>query len=270
MEKFINKVIEGDCLDIMKSFSDASIDMVLSDLPYGTTQNKWDVIIDLDELWKQYKRIVKPTGVIALTAQGRFTGQLIMSNPGLFKYKIVWIKSKATNFLNANKQPLRRHEDICIFYQKQPIYTPQKTAGVPYNRGFRKDNESGNYGKFGTFHIVNKDGLRYPTDILFYEDQLLDWLYCKTAENEGVYHSTQKPVELGRWLIRSFSRPGDVILDNACGSGSFLVSAVAEGRNFIGIEKNESSFHHHGKQVDFIKICERRLAEAWQQVKFDF
>lgn len=269
MKKYLNKVVEGDCLELMKDLPDECIDMVLCDLPYGTTQNKWDTVIDLGELWKNYERIVKPAGVIALTAQGRFTGRLIESNPQLFKYKLVWIKSKSTNFLNANKQPLRRHEDICIFYRKPPFYQPQKTNGVPYNRGYRGDNGSGNYGKFGRYPILNLDGKRYPSDVLFYEETFVDWVYCRTAKDDGIYHPTQKPVDLGRWLIRSYSQPGNLVLDNACGSGSFLVAAVLEKRNFIGLEKNDKSFHMR-KSVDFIDISRRRIQEAYKVTSLDF
>lgn len=145
IEKYVNKVVQGDCLDVMKHLSDKSVDMILCDLPYGTTQNKWDSVIDLGKLWKQYERVIKDNGAIALTAQGLFTAKLILSNEKLFKYKIVWIKSKPTNFLNAKKQPLRKHEDICIFYKKQPIYNPQMTAGDPYDKGIRKDQYTGSY-----------------------------------------------------------------------------------------------------------------------------
>lgn len=137
---YLNKVIEGDCLEVMKGIPSKSIDMVLCDLPYGTTQNKWDSVIPLDLLWKEYRRIVKDNGVVVLTSQGIFTAKLILSNEKWFKYKLVWEKSKATNFLNAKKQPLRKHEDICVFYKKQPVYNPQMTDGDPYDKGIRKTN----------------------------------------------------------------------------------------------------------------------------------
>jgi len=252
IDHLINKVLEGDCLDIMKSIPSNSVDMVLCDLPYGTTQNQWDSIIPLDKLWKQYERIIKNDGTIVLTAQGLFSAKLILSNPRLFKYKIVWIKSKSTNFLNAKKQPLRKHEDILIFYKKQPHYNPQMTKGDPYNKGFRKNQLTGSYGDFKTVE-VKSNGERYPTDVI----------YFKTAESEGpVYHPTQKPVELGRYLIRTFTKPGDLILDNTCGSGSFLVSAVLEGRKFMGIEKNKEVYLFKNKQVNYIDICNKRIKDA--------
>ena len=211
ISEFTNKVIQGDCLEVMATMPDHCVDMILCDLPYGTTQNKWDSVIDLQKLWAEYTRIIKENGAIVLTSQGVFTARLILSNEEWFKYKIVWIKSKATNFLNAKKQPLRKHEDICIFYKKQPTYNPQMTQGE-----------------------------RYPNDVVFCEEEADDCVYFKTAESEGtVYHPTQKPVELGRYLIRTFTNEGDIVLDNACGSGSFLKAAELENRKFIGIQQTK-------------------------------
>lgn len=266
IEEFKNKVIQGDCLDVMPRIPDKSIDMILCDLPYGTTQNKWDSVIDLNKLWAEYKRIIKDNGAIVLTSQGVFTAKLILSNEEWFKYKIVWIKSKATNFLNAKKQPLRKHEDICVFYKNQPTYNPQMTDGESYDKGVRKDQLTGSYGDFKPRH-VKSDGKRYPNDVVFYEEENIDdCVYFKTAESEGkVYHPTQKPVELGRYLIRTYTNPGDIVLDNACGSGSFLVSAYLEDRNFIGIEKNEQVALYKTEPVDYIEVCKNRLKEAGLQ-----
>lgn len=261
--KFINKVIEADCLDVLPLMPDRSVDMILCDLPYGTTQNKWDSVIDLDRLWGEYTRIIKPGGAIVLTSQGLFTAKLILSNEKWFKYKLVWIKSKSTNFLNAKKQPLRKHEDICVFYNKQPVYNPQMGSGDSYDKGIRKDQLTGSYGEFKPQH-VKSDGTRYPNDVLLFDD-VTDFIYCKTAESEGeVYHPTQKPVELARYLIRTYSNPNDIILDNACGSGSFLVAAALEGRRFIGIEKNEHAMLHKVDKIDYIKVCKERLANIRQ------
>src|SRR5258706_7250779 len=260
IDDFLNKVIQGNCLEEMQKLPASSIDMILCDLPYGTTQNKWDSVIDLKKLWVEYERIIKDTGCIALTAQGLFTAKLILSNEKLFKYKIIWIKSKPTNFLNAKIQPLRKHEDLCIFYKKQPTYNPQMTNGEPYDKGVRKDQYTGSYGDFKPRH-VKSNGERYPNDVVFYEEQNIeDYVYFKTAESEGkVLHPTQKPVKLGQYLIRTFSNPGDIVLENACGSGSFLLSAILEGRNFIGIEKNEDILLHKVHPVDYVKICADRI-----------
>lgn len=254
----INKIYNEDCLESMQKIKDKSIDMILCDLPYGTTQNKWDSVIPLDKLWKQYHRIIKDNGAIVLTSQGIFTAKLILSNEKYFKYKIVWEKSKSTNFLNAKKQPLRKYEDICVFYKKQPIYNPQMRQGKAYNKGVRKDQLTGSYGDFKPIE-VKSDGERYPNDIV----------YFKTAESEGkVYHPTQKPVELGRYLIKTYTNEGDVVLDNTCGSGSFLVSAVLENRNFIGFEKNEEVHLFKTQEIDYIKVCEQRIEEAYAKMSF--
>lgn len=249
----VNSLIEGDCLIEMKKIPDKSVDMVMCDLPYGTTQNKWDSVIPLDKLWEEYKRIVKLNGAIVLTSSGLFTAQLMLSAPEMFKYKWVWIKSKSTNFLNAKKQPLRKHEDVCVFYRKQPTYNPQMTKGEPYDKGIRKNQLSGSYGNFKPAH-VHSSGERYPIDVI----------YVKTAESEGpVYHPTQKPVELGRYMIRTYTNPGDIVLDNTFGSGSFLVAAISEGRNFIGIEKNEDVTLFKVNAIDYIKVAHKRLMKTW-------
>ncbi len=253
-EQLENSLFEDDCLKIMPRIPDKSIDMILCDLPYGTTQNKWDSIIPLDILWKEYERIIKDSGVIALTSQGIFTAQLIMSNTNLFKYKLVWIKSKATNFLNAKKQPLRKHEDICIFYRNhiyKPIYNPQMTFGEPYNKGYRKNQLSSSYGVFNSIE-VKSSGQRYPSDVI----------YFKTAESEGkVFHPTQKPVELARYLIKTYTNKGDLVLDNTSGSGSFLVAAALEGRRFVGIELNQETALHKKRQINLIQITKLRIKE---------
>ncbi len=254
---FINQIFEADCLSLMKKIPDHSVDMVLCDLPYGITQNCWDCYIPLEDLWNQYKRVVKENGAIVLTSQGLFTAKLIMSQPNLYKYKWVWAKSKSSNFLNAKKQPLRKHEDICVFYRKQPTYHPQMTKGEPYDKGYRKNQLSGSYGDFSSVH-VKSDGERYPIDII----------YFKTAESEGkVVHPTQKPVELGRYLIRTYTNPGEIVLDNTCGSGSFLVAALKEGRNFIGIEKNEYVSLFKKEKIDYINIAKDRIKEAWSSLE---
>ena len=256
MDKVINRLFEGDCLEYMKEIPDGSVDMILCDLPYGMTQNEWDCYISLDELWKQYNRIIKPNGAIVLTSNGIFTAKLILSQPNIYKYKWVWEKSKPTNFLNAKKQPLRKHEDVCVFYKKQPTYHPQMTQGEPYDKGTRKNQLCGNYGDFEPVHVAS-EGERYPTDII----------YVKTAECEGaVLHPTQKPIELGRYMIRTYTNPGDVVLDNTFGSGSFLVAALMEGRNFIGIEKNENVALFKREEIDYIDVAKRRLFLAWEQL----
>jgi site-specific DNA-methyltransferase (adenine-specific)/modification methylase len=256
-KNILNSIIEGDCLEVMKNIPNKSIDMILCDLPYGTTQNKWDSVIPLDKLWVEYKRIIKDNGAIVLTSQGIFTAKLILSNEDWFKYKITWVKSKSTNFLNAKKQPLRKHEDICVFYKKQPKYNPQMSVGEPYDKGIRKNQLTGSYGDFNPT-LVKSEGERYPTDVV----------YFKTAESEGkVYHSTQKPIELGRYLIKTFSKEGDIVLDNTCGSGSFVVAAILEKRQFIGIEKNEEIQLYRNYTVDMIEVCKTRIKEMYKKIE---
>ena len=231
---------QGDCLELMKDIPNKSIDMILCDLPYGTTQNKWDSVIPFDDLWREYKRIIKDNGVIVLTSQGIFTAKLILSNEKWFKYKWVWEKSKATNFLNAKKQPLRKHEDICVFYNKQPKYNPQMTEGEPYDKGIRKNQLTGSYGEFNPVH-VKSEGKRYPTDVV----------YFKTAESEGkVYHSTQKPVALLEYLIKTYTNEGELVLDNCMGSGSTGVACLNTNRKFIGIELDENYFNIAKERIE--------------------
>jgi site-specific DNA-methyltransferase (adenine-specific)/modification methylase len=250
----VNRVLEGDCLERLNEVPDASVHLVLCDLPYGTTRNPWDRVIPLTPLWEAYRRILAPNGAIVLSAQGPFTAKLMMSNEEWFRYKIVWIKSKATNFLNAKRQPLRRHEDILVFYPRPPTYNPQMSSGIPYDKGVRKNQLTGSYGAFEPVSIKSEGG-RYPTDLI----------YFKTAESEGkVWHPTQKPVALGRYLIRTFTHPGQVVLDNACGSGSFLVAAIQEGRNVLGIERNLATAQFQKTDIHLIDVCEQRMQDAWQ------
>lgn len=238
----VNKIYQGDCLELMQNIPDKSIDMILCDLPYGTTQNRWDSVIPLEALWKEYGRVIKPNGVIILTSQGIFTASLILSNTELFKYKVTWIKSKATNFLNAKIQPLRKHEDICIFYRShthKPTYNPQMSNGEPYDKGHRKSQLTGSYGDFSSTK-VKSDGKRYPTDVV----------YFKTAESEGeVYHSTQKPVALFEYLIKTYTNEGDLVLDNCIGSGTTAIACINTNRNYIGIEL----------EPKYVKIAEERI-----------
>jgi site-specific DNA-methyltransferase (adenine-specific)/modification methylase len=220
-------------------------------LPYGTTQNNWDSVIPLDKLWEQYWRILKSNGVILLMSQGIFTAKLILSQERYFKYKITWVKSKSTNFLNAKKQPLRKHEDICVFYKNQPTYYPQMQAGEAYDKGVRKNQLTGSYGDFKPCRI-RSNGERYPTDVV----------YFKTAEAEGqVWHPTQKPVALARYFIRTYSNEGDTILDNAFGSGSIPLAALLENRNCVGIEKNENILKFKNTNVDLLEIASKRIED---------
>lgn len=251
MDDPANHLYEGDCLAVLPTFPANSVDFVLCDLPYGTTRNKWDSAIDLPSLWREYRRVLKPRGAVALTSQGLFTARLILSNEAWFRYKIVWVKSKPTNFLNARVQPLRKHEDLCLFYGAHPTYHPQMTPGRPYDKGVRKDQSSGSYGDFRPAR-VRSGGDRYPSDVVYFQ----------TAESEPertVWHPTQKPVALARYLIRTYSNPGDLVLDNAFGSGSFLVAAHLEARRFCGIEQNRAVRRFETREVDYLEVARARL-----------
>ena len=246
-------LIEDDCLNAMKTLKNNSVDLILCDLPYGTTNNAWDSIIDFEILWSEYKRILKSNGAVVLFCQGVFTAKVILSNAEWFKYKIVWVKSKSTNFLNSRKQPLRQHEDICVFYKNQPIYNPVTEYGKPYFNK-RGKNVTTNYGVCKEGYNINPTGARFPTDTI----------YCEGQESEIIpyrCHPTQKPINLGRYLIRTFTNQDAVVLDNACGSGSFLCSAILENRKFIGIEKNTSSERYIGVPSDYIDLCDKRIKQ---------
>lgn len=221
----------GDCLEIMKDIPDRSIDMILCDLPYGMTNNKWDIPIPLDQLWTQYKRIIKENGAIILFGNQPFTSKLILSNEKWFRYTLVWEKNKFSDFLNAKRKPMKIHEDICIFYKKQPTYNIQYIQGDPYI-SWNTDNaveRQTNYGKHKS-NIVKNEGTRLPTTVLKFK--------CK----ERPIHPTQKPVDLCEWLIKSYSNEGDTILDNCMGVGTTGIACMNTGRKFIGIELDKKYF----------------------------
>ena len=224
----INEILIGDCLELMQQIPDSSIDMLLCDLPYGTTQCKWDTPLPLGELWAQYNRVCKKNAAMIFTSAQPFTSALIMSNPKYFKYTWVWEKSKATGYLNAKKMPMRAHEDVCVFYRKPPTYNPQMTQGEPYNKG-KAHRPTAVYGSQVETLVKNDSGLRYPRTVQ----------YFKTAESEGkksVIHPTQKPVALFEYLIRTYSDPGEVVLDSCIGSGTTAIAALKANRKFIGFE----------------------------------
>lgn len=235
-------LLQGDCLELMRDIPDKSVDMVLCDLPYGATRNKWDTVIPLDALWAQYERVIKPNGAIALFSAEPFTSLLVASNPKLFRYDLIWAKPQGSDFLNANRKPLRAHENICIFYKAQPTYNPQKSSGKPYKKKSGASTSS-NYGRFnGDFHTENINGKRYPLSVLDFAGE----------SNKGKKHPTQKPVALLEYLIKTYSNPGEVVLDNCMGSGSTGVACANTGRRFIGMELDAGYF----------EIAKSRIGEA--------
>lgn len=234
----------GDCLDRMKEIPDGSVDMVLCDLPYGTTQNKWDSVIPLEPLWAEYRRVCKPSAAIVLTAQTPFDKLLGASNMGMLKYEWIWKKNIATGHLNANRAPMKEHENILVFYRELPTYNPQMAKGEAYShsRGSVGNDSGTNYGKVNRTDTVN-NGERFPKTVL-------------TFYREIGFHPTQKPVALMAYLIRTYTNEGDVVLDNTMGSGTTGVACGSELRRFIGIERDP----------DYFKICENRIAEAYNNL----
>lgn len=223
------KLLHGDCLEVMKSIPNGSIDMILCDLPYGTTRCQWDCAIPLDKLWGQYKRIIKYNGAIVLFSTQPFTSELILSNRSMYKYEWIWHKTQPTGFLNAKKMPLRAHENIEVFYKGPPVYNPQFTHGhkrkTAVNRYERGSDGNGIYGhEHRNTEYDSTD--RYPVDVQKFG----------TGDKTKRLHVTQKPVSLLEYLICTYTRPGEVVLDNCMGSGSTGVACLNTGRDFIGIE----------------------------------
>ena len=223
-------LFHGNCLDILPTLADNSIDLLLVDLPYGTTACKWDSIIPLNELWKQYNRICKQNAAMIFTAVQPFTTILAASNLDNFRYEWIWEKPQGTNPMNAKVMPLKSHENILVFYRKKPIYNPQMWHSTPYS-GFSSDTSKIGevYGKAQSKHRDNPDGSRYPKTVL------------KFKQEKG-FHPTQKPVDLMEYLIKTYSNSEEVVLDNCMGSGTTGVAAVKCNRNFIGIEMDENYY----------------------------
>lgn len=239
------ELYNADCLEKMKDIPDKSIDMILCDLPYGVTQNSKDIVIPFEPLWEQYNRIIKDNGAILLFAQGLFYVDVVNSNRKLFRYDLVWDKVLTSGFLNANRMPLRRHEQIAVFYKKLPTYNPQFTQGKPlHSKGvnYMNNTTNNNYGKFENNSDDRKGCTeKYPTSII----------ECKKDHHSVCVHPTQKSVEMLEYLIKTYSNEGDTILDNTMGSGSTGVACVNTNRNFIGIELNE----------DYFNVAKRRIEE---------
>lgn len=230
-----NTVQLGDCLELMKNIPDASIDMILCDLPYGTTQNKWDSIIPLDLLWRQYERIIKLNGVIVLTAQTPFDKVLGYSNLYMLKYEWIWHKSRPTGHLNAKKMPLKNHENILVFYKKLPTYNPQYTVGKPNHvkdgaiRASKATNN--NYGVF--YNVPQKHtNQKYPKSVVEFSQQ----------DPNKILHPTQKPVSLFEYLIKTYTNEGEIVLDNCAGSGTTAIACINTNRNYILMEKEKKYF----------------------------
>lgn len=229
------KLYNNDCLKILPTLPDHSVDMILADLPYGTTRNRWDSIIPMDQLWEQYKRLLKVGGVVALFGDEPFSSSLRLSNPKWYRYDWYWIKNRGSGFLNAKKMPLKAVETISIFYSKLPLYNPQMISGKPYKA--KNDTKSNNWGSYKTGWVTNNKGTRYPVNAIHFNK------LAKTI------HPTQKPVDLLEYLIKTYTNENMTVLDNTMGSGSTGVACKNLNRNFIGIEKDP----------DYFKLAEGRI-----------
>ena len=227
--------IIGDCMDNLPGIDDRSVDLIITDLPYQVTQNHWDSLIPLEPLWKEYKRITKDNAAIVLFGQGFFTADLMMSNRDAWRYNLVWEKDRPTGFLNASIMPLRSHEDICVFYRKQPTYNPQFWEGKPMHGMGKKFREGGSQtSNYGKYDIPNSptaaragDTKKYPRSVLHF------------AKPHPAVHPTQKPVALYEYLIKTYSNPGDMVHDSCLGSGTALAACRNTGRNGIFFEIND-------------------------------
>lgn len=236
-----NNVYLGDCLELMKDIPDKSIDMILCDLPYGTTKCKWDVIIPFDKLWQQYERVIKNSGIISLTANQPFTSKLILSNQELFKYELIWHKTRNSHPFFASIRPLPQHENIIIFAKGKTVYNPQKiksekTYKINKNTSGKTSGEKEGK-KWDGVSVESNE--RFPNSVI----------QISNPSRECGFHPTQKPVEFMEYLIKTYSNEGDLVLDNCAGSGSTLVAAKNLNRRYIGIEKEEKYFN----------ICKERL-----------
>ena len=230
MEK--NIIYNGDCIEGMKILPDNSVDMVLTDPPYGTTCNKWDTVVDMDAFWKEIKRVTKKNSAILIFTQMPFTVKVVMSNPKMFRYEWICEKANATGFLNARRMPMKCHENVLVFYGKLPVYHPIMEHGKPYRCGL-EDKNSSNYNAVKRLRSGNPTGTRFPRDVL-----KVSW---RSAFRKTL-HPTQKPVSLCEYFIKTYSNKGDIILDPFIGSGTTAVAAVNTERKYIGFEQDDKYF----------------------------
>lgn len=239
--------MRGDCLELMKKLPEKSVDLIICDLPYGVTANEKDIRIPFEPLWELYNKIIKENGAILLFGQGLFFIDLVNSNKKMFRYDLVWDKQLITGFLNAKKMPLRRHEQIAVFYKKTPTYNPQFTEGKPlHGKGSSyktKIAKNQNYGRYESTEDLRAGSTqKYPTSLLSFPK----------PHPSKAKHQTEKPIKLLEWLIKTYSNEGDVVLDNCMGSGTTGVACVNTGRSFIGIEID----------VDYFKVAKQRILEG--------
>ena len=236
IEMEINKIYNMDCLDGMKLIADKSVDLILCDLPYGTTRNKWDSVISLSDLWIQYNRVIKDSGAIILFCDGVFTCKLMLSNEKYWRYNLIWDKQRGCDFLNANVKPLKSYEDVAIFYKKKPTYNKQFWYSTPYKRT-KNGSLSDNYGDRKEAWSESEDGKRNPLSILSF------------PRDGKRMHPTQKPIALLEWLIKSYSNENETVLDNCMGSGSTAIACINTNRNYIGFELDTNYYDIAEKRI---------------------
>ena len=235
----LNKIYNEDCLEGMKRIPDGSVDMILCDLPYGTTACSWDTIIPFEALWAQYERVIKDNGAIVLTASQPFTSNLVMSNPKMFKYEWIWNKTRPTGSMLAKKRPLKEHESILVFYKKQPTYNPQMTKVKKIVEKERVVNKGEVNGNVSLKRKFDNGGLAYPRSIQVFANP-----------NHNSLHPTQKTVSLFEYLIKTYTNEGETVLDNCMGSGTTAIACMNTERNFIGFELDET---YYEKSLERIK-----------------
>lgn len=234
----LNKIYNEDCLEGMKRIPDKSVDMILCDLPYGTTRNKWDSIIPLDLLWEQYNRIIKDNGAIVLTAQTPFDKVLGVSNLKYLRYEWIWQKDNASNFLNARRNPMKVHENVLIFYRKMPKYQPQMREGYEPYQSARSAKPVDTYmNNYDTTYVSRSSGKRFPISVL-------------TFNSERGLHPTQKPVALFEYLIKTYTIEGENVLDNCMGSGTTAIACMNTNRNYIGFEMDTNYFNLANERIE--------------------
>ena len=225
--------VNADCFDVFPFIENKSIDAIICDLPYGTTACKWDSILPLDKLWYEYKRVIKPNGIILLTASQPFTTVLIGNDFKMFKYNLVWDKVAVTNPMLAKKQPMRCHEDVLVFYDKQPTYNPQMRVGVKWSRAGKKQHTTDTLGQSTLFNNGSDESeMKYPKSIITFSN-------ADKTKNE---HPTQKPIDLMEYLVKTYTNEGDTVLDNCMGSGTTILAALKNNRIGIGIEKEKQYY----------------------------
>lgn len=239
----------GDTIEQMKLIPDKSINLICADLPFGITANKWDSLIPLDELWEQYQRILAPKGNILLFGVGMFAFKLAMSNEKLFRYEMVWGKSKCGSPLTAKYMPLKKHELILVFGKSASYYKPQMVEGTPYKRNSKKGVNNMEYGAKDNYLYGSIDGKRHPNTILNFAQK---W------RRQDQLHPTQKPVELLEWIVNGYSNENDIVLDNTFGSCTTGIACINTNRNFIGIENN----------MDYFNISLNRVQEKIKEKEF--